>query len=262
MIAIVCLQLWSMKGVVLIESQAGKASLTFVQWTAFALGWFGMRPSPFEKLFTKPLNNVRHLFWKGVSRILFGFILLYASRLVQQNQLPIYFLAELLALVGLSFVLHFGILNISTAFWRYWGVDVRELFRAPYKSQSIKEFWGKRWNLAFSEMTAIIAYKPLKRKLGNYGAIVAAFLFSGILHEIAISLPVMAGFGLPLVYFILHSLAMYLEEKMYWVKKALTLPYLPRLWTMAWLILPLPLLFHHHFVGKVVFPLRELLLFW
>src|SRR5262249_57909948 len=113
--------------------------------------------------------------------------------------------ALLLALPGVSLVLHFGIINVLAGLWRQAGVDCRPLFRAPLLATNLGEFWGRRWNLGFSEMTAVGVYRPLLGPLGKSGATVAAFLFSGLLHELAISLPVKAGFGLPLLYFAVHG---------------------------------------------------------
>lgn len=163
-------------------------------------------------------------------------------------------------LVGLSFILHFGILNLSTASWRFSGVDVKELFRSPYKATSLKEFWGKRWNMAFSEMTAMVVYKPLKVKCGIPLAMIASFLVSGMLHEIAISFPVKMGYGLPFIYFVLHGLAMFAESKISFVKKINVDHVLSHVWVFAWLILPMPLLFHHVFIVEVVEPLRDFIL--
>jgi Membrane bound O-acyl transferase family len=258
MIALVSLQLLSIKAIVMVEVYANKKSLSFWSWCAF-VSWFGMRPRLFERLFTKPLHGAGKLLGKGVSRILVGLFLLYLSKQTSQSLGNMYFLTALLALVGLSFVLHFGILNISTAFWRLGGIDVRELFRAPYQARSLQEFWGKRWNMAFSEMTAIIVYKPLKTKLGNQIALIASFLLSGILHEIAISLPVGAGFGLPLLYFVLQSFAMQIENKIAWIKQLTSHHILSHVWVFCWLVLPMPFLFHEKFIQEVVFPLRDLI---
>ncbi|HEY9044864.1 MAG TPA: MBOAT family protein, partial [Ohtaekwangia sp.] len=161
MVAIISLQLLSMKSIVAVETYTGKPRLTFIQWLAFALGWFGMRPVLFEK-FPSTTLSYGDILVRGVTRIIVGVLLVYLSFQIPKLFVKIYFLEELILLVGFSLILHFGILNVSTALWRISGVDVRELFRAPYKSRSLKEFWGKRWNLAFSEMTALIAYKPLK----------------------------------------------------------------------------------------------------
>jgi len=260
MIAIASLQLLSMKVIVMVESYRGKSGLNVIQWLAFSLGWFGMRPRLFEAFPSKPLDDVTPFILKGISRIIIGLLLLLASVYIQKEFSSIYFLYELFMLVGLSFILHFGILNLSTASWRFSGVDVKELFRSPYKARSLKEFWGKRWNMAFSEMTAIVVYKPLKVTYGIPLAMIASFLVSGLLHEIAISFPVKMGYGLPFLYFVLHGIAMYAEGKISLIKQITAHPILSHVWVFAWLILPMPLLFHHEFIVEVVEPLRDFIL--
>jgi hypothetical protein len=260
MITIASLQLLSLKIIVLVETYRGKPNLTIIQWLAFALGWFGMRPNLFETFPSKSLNNVIPFIIKGITRMLIGLLLLKASVYLQIHYSVTNFLYELCMLVGLSFILHFGILNLSTASWRFSGVDVKELFRSPYKAKSLKEFWGKRWNIAFSEMTAIVVYKPLKIKYGIPIALTASFLFSGLLHEIAISFPVNTGYGLPLLYFVLHGLAMYTEGKISLVKEIISHSVLSHVWVFAWLILPMPLLFHHTFIVEIVEPLRDFIM--
>lgn len=257
MIAIVSLQLLAMKPIVLAETYPGRSRLNFLQWTVFATAWFGMRPILFEKLISKPLPGTLRIAFKGLSRIGVGIILLYLSKTLEND---VKTLSNLLMLTGLSFILHFGILNLSTAAWRFSGVDVRELFRSPYQSKSLQEFWGKRWNLAFSEMTALIAYRPLKGMLGKNAAMVASFLLSGLLHEIAISFPVKSGYGLPFLYFVLHGGAMYAEGKLPFIQKITAHPIWSRLWVFSWLLLPMPLLFHAGFVENVMRPLREIIL--
>jgi alginate O-acetyltransferase complex protein AlgI len=261
MIAIVSLQLLSMKVIVVVESYPGKMKLNPLQWLAFALGWFGMRPTLFE-VFPAPSQRLPYttLAIRGLSRIVIGLLLVYLSAIIEATTDVLDLLADLTLLVGISFILHFGILNLSTAHWRWWGVNVKELFRSPYKSRSLNEFWGKRWNMAFSEMTTLIAYRPLKFKLGKAGAMILSFLLSGLLHEIAISLPVKAGYGLPMLYFALHGMLMYAEEKSTLVQKILANKVLSHIWVLGWLVLPIHLLFHPAFVEGVLRPLRSLLL--
>jgi hypothetical protein len=124
---------------------------------------------------------------------------------------PRLLLGTILLLLGLSLVLHFGLFNLLAGLWRRLGADCHALFRAPLKSASLSEFWGRRWNLAFSEMTALAVFRPLRGIVGRQPATMAAFLFSGFLHELAISLPARAGYGLPLLYFALHAGAMQME---------------------------------------------------
>lgn len=261
MVAIVSLQLLSMKIIVIVESYSGKMKLNPLQWSAFALGWFGMRPVLFESFPSQRLPYAA-IAIRGLSRIIIGFILVYLSAVIELANASLRLLADLTLLVGISFILHFGILNLSTAYWRWWGVNVKELFRSPYKSRSLNEFWGKRWNMAFSEMTTLIAYRPLKSKLGNTAAMLISFLLSGILHEIAISLPVKTGYGLPLLYFALHGIVMYAESRSKFVQKILANKILSHAWVLGWLILPIHLLFHPAFMEGVLKPLRSLLLYY
>jgi hypothetical protein len=260
MLVIVYLQLLSMKILVAVETYNGGNKLTLMQWIAFSIGWFGMRPALFEKL-PSPPKDLQTLMWKGLTRIVIGFVLLYLSHKVSEvSILNRFFVSQLLLLAGVSFILHFGILNISSASWRLAGVEVSELFRAPYKSTSLKEFWGKRWNLAFSEMTALIAYRPLREKVGPETAVILSFLLSGLLHEIAISFPVNAGYGLPMIYFSIHAAAMQAESKQAFVQRVISHPFWSHVWVMGLLIIPMPLLFHDAFMTNVLIPLRDLLL--
>ena len=82
---------------------------------------------------------------------------------------------------------------------------------------------------------------------GETAGLFASFLASGVLHELAISVPVGAGFGLPTLYFLLHGALVGLERK--------TPRIASRAWTLFWLIAPLPLLFHPPFLRGVVWPL-------
>jgi alginate O-acetyltransferase complex protein AlgI len=54
-------------------------------------------------------------------------------------------------------------------------------------------------------MTAMAVHRPLQRRLGRGPALLGSFLVSGLLHEVAISLPVRAGWGLPKLYFLLQG---------------------------------------------------------
>jgi hypothetical protein len=259
MIVIVYMQLLSMKILVAVETYTSENKLSIFQWLAFALGWFGMRPVLFEKL-PSPPRDYRKLLLKGISRIVIGLLFVYLSFVIAQfSWAHQYFFPQLLLLVGVSLTLHFGILNLSTALWRAMGVDVSELFRAPYKSKSLKEFWGKRWNIAFSEMTARIAYRPLRDKIGTEAAVVLSFLLSGLLHEIAISFPVNAGYGLPLIYFGIHAIAMQMELKLIFIQRIINHKFWSHVWVMGLLIVPMPLLFHEAFMANVLVPLGDLL---
>lgn len=91
MIAIASLQLLSMKVIVMVEAYRGKPALNALQWLAFALGWFGMRPNLFEAFPLKPLDGAMHFVQKGITRIGFGVLLLIASVYLQRHYSNIYF---------------------------------------------------------------------------------------------------------------------------------------------------------------------------
>lgn len=80
------------------------------------------------------------------------------------------------------------------------------------------------------------------------------FLVSGLLHEMAISLPVGRGYGGPLGYFVLHGGLVLAEEGLAAKGRPVT-GIFGRFWTLAWLVLPLPILFHRAFVSEVLLPL-------
>ena len=219
-------------------ARASGTSLAPAQWLAFA-AWPGMRPAIFARLGHPPSARALEILGGGVRNLIAGLLLLAISR--ELRAVPI--VATLLAFPALSLILHFGLFDIAAAFWRWRGVPAEKLFRAPLASRTLAEFWSRRWNLAFSEMISLTVDRPLRPRLGRDGARLAAFLASGILHEIAISLPVHAGYGLPTLYFALQGLFVATEKRP------------SRVRTIACLVLPLPLLFHPPFVRGVIWPL-------
>jgi alginate O-acetyltransferase complex protein AlgI len=256
MLALIGTLLYAMKAVVSVDGmEPGGPGLGPWRWLAFAALWPGMRPMPFAHAGDPPLPGAAALARRGLMRLVLGLALVVAARAAWART-GSHLLATALALPGLSFILHFGIFNLSAAAWRQAGVDVHALFRDPLRSRSLAEFWGRRWNLAFSEMTAIGVYRPLSGAVGKPSALVAAFLFSGLLHELAISLPVRAGFGLPLLYFAIHGLLMLAERAMERAGRPVDRSAaLGRAWTTFWLLAPLPILFHRPFLRGVVWPI-------
>jgi len=242
-----------------------KASLNFIQWFAFVVGWAGMLPQPFEKFPGRSLAGRWPMIWFGVSRVVAGlaFVLL-AHKLVLlpvNHRLLAIFVSAIL-LVGFSLILHFGLLSIGAGVWRFSGVNTYCLFRKPAKATSLTEFWSKRWNLAFSEMTSLTIFRPLRDKIGAPAALIASFLFSGLLHELALSVPVNGGFGLPTLYFMIQGVMVLIERKLIGQKTVvLSNKILSKLWVFFWLIAPMPLLFHSQFIKQVVWPLAGLVHF-
>ncbi|KAK3432586.1 hypothetical protein EUGRSUZ_D00093 [Eucalyptus grandis] len=72
------------------------------------------------------------------------------------------------------------------------GVELEPQFREPYLSSSLQDFWGKRWNLMVTNILRLTVYEPVHnaasavvgRKWASLLAVMAAFLVSGLLHEL------------------------------------------------------------------------------
>lgn len=260
MLALIATTFTAMKVIAVTESYQNKPlTLTFSQWLAFATGWAGMRAEPFETLGQNPLPNAWPMIRFGISRVIAGLLLIALTYLVVTlsiNPDVRYFLVTALLLIAMSLILHFGLLNISAGIWRLKGVNAYSLFREPAKSLNLTELWGKRWNIAFSEMTAIAIYRPVRNKYGNGAGLILAFAFSGLLHELALSLPVKTGYGLPMLYFIIQGI-MVLTEKVLTRRfpRFLQNKISAHVWVFFWIVLPMPLLFHTAFIKEIVWPL-------
>jgi hypothetical protein len=264
MLAIIATTFTAMKVIAVAEGYKTKAqfTLTFKQWAVFSSGWAGMRAQPFETLGAIPLAGAWPMIRFGISRVVIGLLLILVAHgivALNLNRDFTYVTVSIILLVGLSLILHFGLLGISAGMWRLSGVNTYLLFRQPAKATSLTELWSKRWNIAFSEMTAVAIFRPLKSRIGSGGALMASFIFSGLLHELALSVPVNSGYGLPTLYFLIQGLLV-LVEKASIRHHILFLQHkiIGRIWTFFWLIIPMPLLFHLHFIKEIVWPLAGL----
>ncbi|QKJ30639.1 hypothetical protein HQ865_13040 [Mucilaginibacter mali] len=263
MLALIATTFTAMKVIAATEEYRYKTvELTFKQWFIFATAWAGMRAQPFETLGGPPLPNAWPMVRFGITRLIAGLILVLLARQIATLSIDAtlkHILVSAILLIGYSLMLHFGILSISAGMWRFHGANTYFLFKAPAKATSLTDFWSKRWNIAFSEMTAIAIFRPLRNKIGSAAALMLAFAFSGLLHELALSIPVNHGYGLPMLYFIIHGVLV-LFEKALISRRILFLKNIvvARVWVFFWLIAPSPLLFHIHFIREIVWPLAGL----
>jgi len=229
--------------------------LNFIQWLLFSYAWFGMNPLPFKSFPSRSLTDYRKYFIKGLSRIVLGILLINIVNYFFKgvNEIVPDILIKLSYLISLSLILHFGVLSISAGFLRLLGIPVTSLFKDPLKSKSLQEFWSKRWNIAFVELTTLAVLRPAKKKFGGTTAFWMSFIFSGLLHELAISLSVNSGFGKPFAYFIIQALLILTIEK-YFIDR-LSSGFIKTMWVLACLLLPIFLLFHENFIDQIVVPL-------
>ena len=115
-------------------------------------------------------------------------------------------------MVGLVLMLHFGTFHLLSCAWRAIGVEARPLMNYPLASVRLSEFWGSRWNTAFRDLTHRFLFRPLAKKLGPRRALVAAFILSGLLHDLVISVPAGGGYGGPTVFFAIQAVALLVER--------------------------------------------------
>jgi alginate O-acetyltransferase complex protein AlgI len=203
MVGICCALLGGMKGLVYAE-WAGADLLSVRRYGVFGLLWFGMDPASFK-------NRREGLGWKRDVRV--GLLLMLAGTLgawlvwaMEWRQIFIMFLP-------MSVGFHFGALRVLMGSLRAAGFPVRTLFPNVLETQGIGDFWSRRWNAGYSQMMQRLVGRPVETVLGANAGLMAVFLTSGLLHELAITLPVRSGFGMPTVYFTLHGILTLIERR-------------------------------------------------
>ena len=155
---------------------------------------------------------------------------------------------------GIVFGLHFGIFHILSAVWRTYGRQADPIMNWPIASQSLSEFWGRRWNVAFRDLTHRFLFHPLVPYLGTKGSMLAGFVLSGLIHDLVVSVPAHGGQGGPTTFFILQAFGLLIERSRVGRSIGLGAGLVGRIFCVAALLLPLPLLFHRPFVCNVIVP--------
>lgn len=164
------------------------------------------------------------------------------------------YLSGYVAIAALLAVAHFGLLHLVVSLWKLVGLNLKPLMNAPWRALTVAEFWGQRWNTAFRDLVHRHIFLPTLRRHGQLSAMLCVFIASGLIHEIAISVPARAGYGGPTLYFLIQAAAMFVERK---APESRTAPgrIARRIVTWIALLLPVPLLFHEPFRDRVIAPL-------
>lgn len=157
-------------------------------------------------------------------------------------------------MLGLALFLHFGTFHLLALAWQRVGLGVRPIMQKPLLSRSLSELWGKRWNLGFRALSHGWVFQPLQRRFGPITATMGAFLASGLLHDLVISVPARAGYGLPTAYFLTQGLGVVVERSETGQRFGLGGGVRGWLWTALIAAGPAYVLFHPWFVTRVIDP--------
>ena len=216
---------------------------------AYLTAWPGMDSEAFLAGTGKPVENAEWAFalcktFLGVGTFILAFSLDHAvSPLV----------VGWLGMVGIIFTLHFGTFHLLSCVWRSAGCDAKPIMNWPIDSTSLAEFWGKRWNLAFRDLTHRFLFRPLTKRFGVVGATTIGFFASGLVHELAITVPAGSGYGGPTAFFLIQLVGI-LFERSKWGR-----PIRGRFFTAICLLAPLYWLFPPAFVEGIVVPFLRFL---
>lgn len=163
-------------------------------------------------------------------------------------------LAGWAGLVGLAMFLLFGLAHLLSMAWRMVGVNAQPIMNRPHRAVSLADFWGSRWNLAFHDIGRLFVFHPVRRWLGPLPAVVAVFLFSGIVHDLVISYPVHRNLGWPTLYFLVQCVGVLLERSPPGRRLGLGRGWRGRIYAASFVLLPLTWLFHNAFVQETILP--------
>lgn len=214
-----CAKMYGIAGLVFLLAKAHtlsdfisrRGSLGLKSNALWLVAWPGLDADAFFKKTDSPVTTTTVEWCFAVLRTVGGSVLIYSAVFWTSADLII---RGWVAMVGMILVLHFGLLHLIALVWRNSDRPVVPIMDAPVRSTSLAEFWGRRWNLAFRDYSHRFVFRPAARRWNGSVATWCVFLFSGLIHELAISVPAGGGFGLPLGYFLLQGLGVSIERRL------------------------------------------------
>jgi alginate O-acetyltransferase complex protein AlgI len=162
-------------------------------------------------------------------------------------------------LLGFVFLLHFGFFHLLALVWQSLGIAAEPIMNSPLLAKSLSEFWSLRWNRGFNQLVRQFAMRPLRRRFGLAGATLGIFVISGLIHDLVISVPATAGYGLPSVYFVIQGCGVLFERSDVAKRLGLGRGWSGWFYTLVVTISPLYWLFHPPFICNVILPFMKAL---
>jgi len=219
---------------------------------AYLVAWPGMDAAAF--LESKPRRPCcpRAEWIRAVWHLILGTLLVFvvARRFPAEDQ----YVVGWIGMIGILLMLHFGAFHLASCLWRGFEIEARPLMNRPLQSTSLGDFWGRRWNTAFRDLTYRFLFMPLTARIGPRAGVLAGFAFSGLVHDLVISVPAGAGYGGPTLFFAIQGLAVVVERSDLGRQIGLGRGIAGRLFVGVTLVAPLALLFHRPFVVGIITP--------
>jgi len=232
------------------ESEAAREA-TFADALNYLLLWPGMDAEAFLGNQPVPQPSRREIFF-AVLKFITGLVLLFGVVRCTTSLPPL--VTGWIGIVGLALTILFGFAHLVSIAWRMLGVNAQPIMNRPLWATSLSDFWGQRWNLAFHDVGREMIFRPLLRRLGVLWSTFAVFLFSGVVHDLVMSVPIRRGIGLPTIYFLLQAVGVYLERSRVGRHFGLGRGITGRAYAAAVVLLPIGLLFHYAFLQQVILP--------
>jgi alginate O-acetyltransferase complex protein AlgI len=226
-------------------------------WRSFAylFAWPGMDAESFlDPTVVVPFPTFRQwitAFFKTAS----GALLFWGLARRLPSEMPA--LRGWVGMIGLVLVLHFGTFHLLALLWQRARVMAKPLMDNPLHATSLAEFWGKRWNIGFRQFAHELVFQPLYRRIGVGAAGFLVFVLSGVIHDLVISVPSRAGWGLPTCYFVLQGLGAQWERSRFGARLGLRRGWRGWIFTAAVAGIPAYWLFHPWFVSRVILPFMQ-----
>ena len=232
---------------------ADRSRVTRVRSLLYLLAWPGMDAREFLTGSTVERIPVTEWIPAVVKSVLGAALLVIAS----SGRVASPLVAGWMGMAGAILLLHFGLFHLLWLFYRTKGIAATPLMSKPLLAASLADFWANRWNRAFNRLAHDFFFRPLARRTGTAQAGLSAFIASGLIHDLVISLPARGGYGWPTVYFVLQGVAVLFERSSVGVALGLRRGLRGWLFMLAVTTLPAPLLFHTAFVHNIVLPMLQ-----
>jgi predicted DCC family thiol-disulfide oxidoreductase YuxK len=219
---------------------------------AYLLLWPGMDAPAFLNVKRHPNPAPQKEWLAAAAKTISGAALIWfaSHRAVTVNSLVVGWIGML----GLVLLLHFGTFHLISLAWRASGVDAQAIMQVPAAATSLSEFWGRRWNLGFRQLTHSLVFKRVRGRFGLAAATLSAFFASGIIHDLVISFPARGGYGLPTAYFVLQGAGVLFERSSVGKRLRINGGVGGWLFVVLWAGLPALVLFHPIFIRRVILP--------